>query len=187
MLMNTENLLVNRQGDESSAWVAPDELIAFENLLRSLANDACIDRNFEQTYCSVLVRLGFEASHEVLRMLASLRLNHVCPLHLDVARSLAADAALRKRVRGITLDEFFIDLLGFSRVRACLSRRFFTAWRRQSANEDRIWWAAENLNRALDRSRVSPRHLDSVRQLIEAGDIAKQSVGEAGIGPDTDG
>jgi hypothetical protein len=185
--MNTEKLLVNCQGDESSAWVAPDELIGFENLLRSLANDACTDGNFERTYCSALVRLGFEPSHEVLRMLASLRLNHVCPLHLDVARALATDAALRKRVRGITLDEFLIDLLGFARVHACLSRRFFTAWRQQSANEERIWWAAENLNRAVDRSRVSPRRLDSVRQLIEAGELAKQSLGETGIAPDSDG
>lgn len=132
--------------------------------------------NLERT----LVYLGFRPARCVVELLASLRIHRPASLHLDVARRLSADPLALRRVQGVPLGEFLVDLMGFERVCRLLTRRFFKTFSPRPEQEEPIWWAAEHLERALQVSAVDVRRIDSVTQLLHDGERARQLLVRAG-------
>jgi hypothetical protein len=103
------------------------------------------------------------------------------PLHREVARKLAADPNALSRVTGVPFDESLFDLMGFERVRQRLTRRFFKTYRPCLERQESLWWAAENLERALLMSLIVVRRIDSATQLLRQGDRSKQALALKGI------
>ena len=151
------------------------QLAAFNAVLRSLAQTPSSRFRSQQRLCASLSHLGFDPTPSVLQLLASLRIHRLAPLHLDVARALAADPTLRNRVRGILLDELLVDILGFAHLRACFTRRFFTRWRRDPLPEENMWWAAWRIEQAMQQKLIPKLRLDSIWELLDAEDIAQQA------------
>jgi hypothetical protein len=118
---------------------------------------------------TALRRLGFPTTKETVDFLASLRINHLAPLHLDVTRQVATNPTLRRRMRGIPVDEFMLDLLGFEEVRRLLERGFFKRYSLLVHQQEELWWAAEHFNRALVMNTMQPRRITSPNQLLQAG------------------
>jgi len=158
------------------------ELSSFADLLARVSqasrHDAALPNRELQ---DALVRLGFEPTRHVVALLASLRIHRVAPLHLDLVRKLAADPVALRRLEGASLDEFMLDLMGFERVRPLLTRRFFKTHRYRCEQEESLWWAAAHLQRALQASSIKVRRIDSVSQLLRAGEHAKQALSLAGV------
>jgi hypothetical protein len=103
------------------------------------------------------------------------------PLHRDLACKFAADPVAQRRLRGVMLNEFLLDLMGFEHVRPLLTRRFFKTYRHRTEDEEPLWWAVAYLERALQLSAINTRLIDSVAQLLQTGERAKQALDRAGI------
>lgn len=161
-----------------------ESLVLFEALLCTLASSGSTQFYSEGAGRALIVQLGLNPSVHGIRLLASLRIHHVCPLHLDVVRTLAKEVDHRDRVRDVILDEFLIELLGFERVQERLTRRFFTTWQCPCAEEEPLWWAAINIELALERGLLEAVYISSRRELLRCADLARQALGRGSIGPD---
>lgn len=117
----------------------------------------------------VLQRLGFNTARETRDFLCFVRINHAAPLHLDVTRAVATNPILRHRLRGIQIDEFLLELLGFEQLRPLLGRTFFQRYRFHLSQQEALWWAAEHFDRALMKKTMQPRPIRSPEQLLLAG------------------
>ena len=159
-----------------------DELASFANLLASasLASKPLAARQRHELE-DALARLGIKPSPGVLGLLRSMHIHRVAPLHLDLARKFAADPVALRRMQGVPLDEFLLDLMWFEHVRPLLTRRFFKTYRPCSEQEEPLWWAAANLDRALRDGRIEMRSIDSATQLLRQGERARQILSAAGI------
>lgn len=116
------------------------------------------------------------------RLLASLPLSSRIPLHREFMHKLVADTTLLRRLRATKLDEAFIDLMAaFPRVRGILTRRFYRDYRPRPDHNEIIWWAAANLERALDKEILDEALLSSTGKLLLAGAHAKVLLERAGI------
>lgn len=118
---------------------------------------------------AALQRLGFNTTKQTWDFLCSVKINHPAPLHLDVTRAVASNPVLRRRLHGIPVDEFLLDLLGFEEVRPLLARPFFQRYRFHLGQQESLWWAAEHFNRALMMNSMQPRPVTSPEQLLLVG------------------
>lgn len=159
-----------------------DELSSFADLLArvsqaSMPGTAQARRELEDA----LGRLGIKTSPGVLGLLRSMNINRAAPLHLDLARKFAADTVALRRMQGVPLDEFLLDLMWFEHIRLRLTRRFFKTYRLCCEQEEPLWWAAAHLDQALRDDRIEVRGIDSVRQLLRQGERARQILSDAGL------
>ena len=160
-----------------------NELPLFADLLASVSPSASKPGGARPRHEleSALVRLGFKPSRKVLGLLGSLRIHRVAPLHLDLARRLAADPVALRRLRGVRIGEFLLDLMGFERVRVRLTRRFFQTFRPRAEQEELLWWDAAHLDLALRDDEIKVRAIDSAGQLLRQGKRARQILSAAGF------
>jgi hypothetical protein len=118
---------------------------------------------------AALRRLGFKTTKQTWNFLCSVKINHPAPLHLDVTRAVASNPVLRRRLHGMPVDEFLLELLGFEEVRPLLARPFFQRYRFHLGQQESLWWAAEHFNRALVINTMQARPITSPDQLLLAG------------------
>lgn len=123
-----------------------------------------------------LAVLGVRCSAPVAELLESLHIARPAPSHVAVFRRIAADPALMERLRGVRVDDFVLEILGFERLRPHLTRPFLEDMEVTALNEEALWWAAVLVDAALGARVFECVPICSISQLLENGDLARKAL-----------
>ena len=154
--------------------ITDDELQRFEALLQKLDSEVGVtDLTVPAAMLLEFDAFDIRPSEALIRVLHKLRIHSLAPLHLAVIWEISTSPDALRRLSGRPfVDDYLLELLGFRRMRDCLTDAFFQTFYRTSEQEEPIWWAAESLEQALKARRLEARPINSIHELLCAGELA---------------